>query len=279
MKEQQYLYFIKFSKRCGLVKIGITTNLKSRVDTLIRHHGSIYDISVYDGLCYKECEKILHKKLLGYNVTVDGDGGTEFFDCYGIDNFKSEISLLLGVLNMKEVDKEKVNNIVRTPKPSVKDKTKKPFKTVTEAYYKKTYPKLKLRMEYNLVEVKNILENVFEISNEYKGFGRRGESYYFNIKSNYHLNNGNIRVFDAIGCCNTTLQISFSFQAAYNGEFFEMSILTKDTLKNRIAEEKCRVAIQYHSLIDWYYEEYCKLFRNIKSFNTPNNEILSLKCA
>lgn len=260
MKEQQYLYFIKFSKRCGLVKIGITTNLKSRVDTLIRHHGSIDDISVYDGLCYKECEKILHKKLLGYNVPVGGDGGTEFFDCFGIDKFKSEISILLDILNMKEVSREKVDNIVITPKPSIKDKTNKPFKIVTEAYYQKTYPKLKACMENNLAEVKNILENVFEISNEYKGFGRRGESYYFNIKSNYHLNNGNISVFDAISCCNTTFQIRFSFRAAYNGEFFEMGVLTKDTLKNSIDEEKCRIAIQYHSLIDWYYEEYCSCF-------------------
>ena len=75
-----HIYTVTFEKYPNLVKIGYSIAPNRRLQELSRSHGAYTKVSVYGGSLAKHAERILHKKLGKWNVPVNGDGGTEFFN-------------------------------------------------------------------------------------------------------------------------------------------------------------------------------------------------------
>ena len=73
-----FLYCVQFKNRNDLVKIGVSKHPSKRLLDLSKVHGEVLKYKLYRGELYKNAERILHKKLEDYSVTIDGDGGTEF---------------------------------------------------------------------------------------------------------------------------------------------------------------------------------------------------------
>ena len=103
-----YLYLCEFSKRKGLVKIGISKNLEQRVSQLELSHGKLKkNIKVYQGSSYKEFERLLHKKYNNSRIKVRGDGGTEFFkkECVDFNLVFETLKLFDMIEYVYEIDK------------------------------------------------------------------------------------------------------------------------------------------------------------------------------
>lgn len=75
-----YVYVAEFRDRQGLVKVGVSTNVKVRMKSLEACHGECTSLhTFFVGPTGKRKEKQTHRKFSTHNVKVSGDGGTEFF--------------------------------------------------------------------------------------------------------------------------------------------------------------------------------------------------------
>lgn len=93
-----YLYLLKFSKYPDLVKIGISKSMDTRIKVLKPFHGNCTVIRIYQvGKHTAKLERLLHSVLTPYNVKVDGEGGSEFFNLSDYILIESMISLCNGV--------------------------------------------------------------------------------------------------------------------------------------------------------------------------------------
>lgn len=92
-----FLYTLSFEKYQDLYKIGVSTNLASRIKELEKFHGKCTPIRVFNlGTHYKKAEQLIHSLLDADRVLVNGEGKTEFFKK---DNIESVVDSIVDICN------------------------------------------------------------------------------------------------------------------------------------------------------------------------------------